>query len=74
MKDHVAVPVAALGRANDWDLLKQDAFKPRWPPGVDPNDANDRRTPRCCIWNDLNGDGRVQPEEVTIDQGQRPAA
>ena len=34
-RDGIAVPVAALGRANDWDLLKSDAFKPRWPKGVD---------------------------------------
>ena len=31
----VAVPVAALGRANDWSLLKTDAFKPRLPAGVE---------------------------------------
>ena len=31
----IAVPVAALGRANDWGLLKTEAFKPRLPAGVE---------------------------------------
>jgi hypothetical protein len=61
----IARPVAALGQANDWDLLKGDAFKPRWPKGVDL--AGDRwRNQALFVWSDLNGDGRVQPEEVTM--------
>ena len=32
-RDGIAVPVAAMGMANHWDLFKTDAFKPRWPPG-----------------------------------------
>src|SRR5208283_3526176 len=31
----IAVPAAALGRANDWSRLKSDAFKPRLPAGVE---------------------------------------
>ena len=32
-----ASPVAALGRANDWKVLKGEAFRGRWPAGADPN-------------------------------------
>ena len=60
-----AVPVAALGRANDWDLLKGNSFKPRWPPGVDlKGDAGKNAT--LFAWSDLNDDAHVQPDEVTF--------
>ena len=65
MKDHVAVPIASLGRATDWRLLKRDDFKPRWPQGVDP-DGEPSKNECVFVWNDLNADGRVQPEEVTL--------
>ena len=45
-RDGVAVPVAALGRANDWDLLKTDAFKPLWPKAWT-SKATTGRTRRC---------------------------
>ena len=32
-----AVPVAALGAAQSWSLLKQPEFATRWPAGVDPD-------------------------------------
>ncbi len=64
-RDGIARPVAALGRANDWDLLKGEAFKPRWPKGV--NLAGERWSNQALFaWSDANGDGRVQPEEVTM--------
>lgn len=58
-------PVAALGKANYWNLLKTDAFKSRLPPGANlssnaPNDSV------LFTWSDLNGNGRVDPEEVTF--------
>jgi hypothetical protein len=53
-----AVPVAAMGRADEWDALKDPALAARRPPG-----AGDK--PAWFAWSDLNGDGRVQPEEVT---------
>ncbi|MGB3088139.1 MAG: hypothetical protein WBC53_10535, partial [Phycisphaerae bacterium] len=30
-KNGLAVPAAAMGRATDWELLKEPAFKSRWP-------------------------------------------
>jgi hypothetical protein len=65
IKDGVAVPVAAVGRPRDWDLLQKDEFKSRWPQGVDPKDENPKNAV-MYLWNDLNGDGRVQPDEVTM--------
>jgi NHL repeat len=64
-KGDVVVPVAAAGSANEWDILKGDAFRPFWPTGVDPN--GDRgKNQAMFIWSDRNGDGQVQPEEVKI--------
>ncbi len=65
MKDGVAVPVAAFGRARDWELLGGEAFKPRWPAGSDLK-ADESRHPVTFLWSDANGDGRVQPDEVTL--------
>ena len=67
MRDQVAVPVASLGRAQDWELLRGEAFASRWP---EDGAANDRERKKSALvaWSDLNGDARVQPEEVTIRQ------
>jgi hypothetical protein len=68
LENSVAVPVASLGRANDWALLKADEFKPRWPQGVDLK-GESHRNPALFAWSDANDDGRVQPDEVTIVKG-----
>jgi hypothetical protein len=61
----VAHPVAALGRAQDWKLLKSDAFKPLWPAEV--NLAGDYwQNSTLFAWSDLNDDGRVQTNEVRM--------
>ncbi len=62
----VARPIAAMGRATDWDLLKDDAFRPIWPAGTDLAAKDTHRNPAFFIWNDLNGDAHAQPAEVTI--------
>lgn len=67
-------PVAAAGGANHWAVLKDAAFKPFWPQGVD-LDAKDPgrdngRNMAFFIWSDLNGDGQVQPNEVMFRQGR----
>ncbi len=62
-RDGLAKPVAALGRANDWKLLKSDLFKPSWPAGVDlKGDAGRNQT--LFVWSDINGDGSIQPDEI----------
>ena len=64
-KGDIVVPVAAIGSANDWEILKGDAFTSIWPTGVNLN--GDRwKNQAMFIWSDLNGDGRVQPGEVHI--------
>jgi hypothetical protein len=60
-----AAPVAAIGRANDWDLLKEARFKARWPAGVEISNGG-FSTPLMFVWTDENADGRVQPDEVTF--------
>ena len=72
LRDGVAVPVAAFGRANEWDVLKEEPFKSMWPKGADPkggiwdhNGANQA----YFLWCDTNGDGEMQPGEVTIQKG-----
>ena len=61
----VARPVAALGRAGDWSLLKAEPFRSRWPMGVDP--AGDASRNACLFaWSDLDGDARMQPAEVSL--------
>ncbi len=65
MKNSVAVPVASLGRAQDWELLRHEEFRPRWPQGLDPK-GEAHRNPALVAWSDLNADARVQPDEVTI--------
>ena len=68
-REHEAIPVAGMGRAKDWELLKQPEFRSRWPQGIDPaGDPN--KNPAVFAWGDLNGDGLAQPDEVQILTGQ----
>lgn len=66
-RGELAVPVAAAGRANDWSLLKEEAFLSRWPKEIDIK--NPRNNGAIFFWSDLNGDGLAQPEEVRISAG-----
>ena len=66
--DGIARPVAAFGRAQDWKLLKTDPFLPLWPKGV--NSRGDYwQNATLFTWSDLNGDARVQPDELTFQKG-----
>lgn len=65
MDNGKAIPVAALGRANDWDVFKSEAFKPHWPQGVDLN-GDSGRNQALFAWSDLNDDARIQPNEVSF--------
>jgi hypothetical protein len=58
-------PVAAIGRANDWSILKSDVFKSHWPPNTNPSSG----LPTDSVlfaWSDTNDNGKVDPEEVTF--------
>jgi hypothetical protein len=55
--------VAALGRANDWKVLKGEAFKSRWPAGTDPS-GDFWQNQAMFVWSDLDGDAHIQPQEV----------
>jgi hypothetical protein len=68
MDKNVAAPVASMGRANDWELLKGDEFKSRWPEGVDLKGDRSKNA-ALFAWSDLNDDARVQPEEVSLVKG-----
>jgi len=59
----IAVPVAALGSAHAWKLLKTDPFLSRWPQGVDPK-GNHWQNQALFCWSDLNGDAHMQPGET----------
>lgn len=60
-RDGIARPVAGLGRAAAWDLLKTESFASRMPA-----DADWKQKPPLFLWSDANDDAQVQPEEVTL--------
>lgn len=62
-RNGIAVPVAAMGQASQWDVLKGNAFTSGWPQGVDLN-AKGNSAQAFFIWQDLNSDGQAQPGEV----------
>ncbi|MGE5608667.1 MAG: NHL repeat-containing protein [Bacillota bacterium] len=65
MEDGKTRPVAALGRANDWKVLKAEALRSKWPEGVDLN-GDYWRNQAMFVWSDLNGNGQLEAEEVTF--------
>lgn len=64
----VAVPVAAMGNAFDWDILKQDQFRKNWPAGVNLQ-LNNQDNKAFFIWHDINANGNVDPDEVVFKKG-----
>ncbi len=64
-RNGIAVPVAAMGRANDWKLLKSEAYLSKWPKDADAK-GDVWKNQAMFIWSDTNGDGHAQPDEVTI--------
>ena len=62
LEDGIAVPVAALGAAGNWALLKTEPFQACLPAKLDLKNAT-------FVWSDLNDDGQVQPAEVTLTNG-----
>lgn len=64
-RDGIARPVAGMGRAASWPLLKTPPFAGGLPPGADWKD----KAPGF-IWSDGNDDAQVQPQEVTFTASQ----
>jgi hypothetical protein len=69
LRDGVAVPVAAVGQASAWDLLKDDAYKAAWPDKVDPK-GDPWKNPTMFSWVDLNDDHKVQVDELKMVKGR----
>lgn len=65
-RDGIAVPVAGAGRANDWDVLKGEAFRAVWPAGTDSKSNPHSDKAAFFLWADANADGQVQPNEVQL--------
>jgi len=63
-RDGIVRPAAGAGNSTRWDILKTEAFKSRWPEGMDPNAK--KEPDAFFIWSDLNHDANAQPQEVTI--------
>ncbi len=68
LREDVARPVAAMGRAHEWACLKAEAFKPLWPEGVDLR-GDPWRNITAFTWSDLDGDAQVQTNEVQFRKG-----
>jgi len=67
-RNNVTFPAAAMGRADSWEVLKEERFKAILPPGLGLNAKGDQAI-AFFIWTDLNADAQVQPEEVTFEKG-----
>ncbi len=64
-----ARPIAALGQANNWDLLKTPAFRAQMPEGVDPTRRKWEKAHTVFFaWSDRNHDAQIQPVEVTYSR------
>ena len=80
MDEGVALPVAAVGQANYWDIFKGEEYKAKIPAGIDlgaPTNqqwTNDRTPPYedalIFAWSDLNNDQKVQAVEVQFTSGK----
>lgn len=67
-RDGIACPVAAMGQAFYWDILKTDPFKKNWPEGVDLGLTSATKD-ALFIWSDKNEDAQVQVNEVKFKKG-----
>jgi hypothetical protein len=71
-KDGVAVPVAAFGRADSRQVFLSAAFRSHIPIPASPRNDHDEPldlSGYTFAWSDLNGDGVVEPEEITLAPG-----
>ena len=66
-RNGVAVPVAAFGNAIYWPALKDSGFRSRFGAAANLNNSKEPDLSKYFfVWSDLNGDGAVEPSEVTI--------
>lgn len=66
-RNGLARPVAAMGRATDWPILTEEAFRSRYPEGVNVSPKNGKLPDNLVfLWADANGDEKIQPEEVQM--------
>jgi hypothetical protein len=68
-RNGIAVPCAGFGRANEWPLLSEPQFAAVWPAGSDPKANAHTDKAATFLWQDLNADGHVQPNEVSMLKG-----
>jgi hypothetical protein len=67
-RNKILYPVAALGRLTDGkDVFDNAQLKSLIPEGMDWKDL--RKGSYFFVWTDLNGDGKIQPEEVSVQKG-----
>lgn len=67
----VAIPCMSMGRAEEWELLKTDALRPKWPLDfADPKNKGKLREINY-LWSDLNNDRQVQGDEVQFYNGPK---
>lgn len=64
-REGIARPVAAAGRASEWDILQQPGFASRWPKDVDPK-GDARKNAAFFFWNDKNASATPESDEITI--------
>ncbi len=65
----VAQPVAGVGMANEWPVLKTEAFRALWPESSDPDGDkwfDNGVNQALFIWCDTNEDARAQPVEIRM--------
>ena len=75
MRDGVAVLVAAVGQANDWEALKSPALLAAVPKGLDIKKPANRgplphRCPVLFAWSDTNANGKIDASELSFGPGE----
>lgn len=75
MRDGKAIPVAALGQANDWDALKTPELMKNIPVGTDISKPahtgpESGRSPVLFAWSDINSNNEIDPDEVSYTPGE----
>jgi hypothetical protein len=63
-KNGIAQPTAAMGNASTWDIFNSGEFKSLFPAANPGSKTADSQT--FFIWSDLNGDFKLQKEEVAF--------